>query len=129
MRYYCDFCKKSGCGKHAIEQHEKHCTMNPNRQCRMCEIAEQEQIGMEELIKLLPPRKETMVDYGISIQTGGKDDLKALREKTGNCPACILATIRQSGGCGYMYEFYFEEECKSFWADINSEERYYDWAI
>ncbi len=36
-RYYCDFCKKSGGRKDAIENHEKVCTANPNRQCGLCD--------------------------------------------------------------------------------------------
>ena len=29
LRYYCDFCGRGGCGKYAMEVHEKYCTMNP----------------------------------------------------------------------------------------------------
>lgn len=38
-RYYCDFCKKSGCSGHHIVKHETHCCRNPNRVCRMCVAA------------------------------------------------------------------------------------------
>ena len=34
--YYCDFCKKKGMSASAMSVHEKHCTLNPNRQCRLC---------------------------------------------------------------------------------------------
>ena len=39
QRHYCDFCKKSGGSRYHMERHEKYCTMNPKRECRMCETA------------------------------------------------------------------------------------------
>ena len=112
-RYYCEFCGKGGCGKYAMEQHEIHCTMNPNRKCRMCAIAELRTVPMDELIKLLPePHKED--NYG----TIHFKDLSKIRKVTNNCPACILATIRQSGYNAYMYNYNYSEECKKFWKDL-----------
>jgi len=32
--YYCDYCKKHSLRN--ITLHEKHCTLNPHRDCRMC---------------------------------------------------------------------------------------------
>lgn len=34
--YYCDFCKKKGMSAASMSKHEKHCTLNSNRQCRLC---------------------------------------------------------------------------------------------
>ena len=34
--YYCDFCKKKGLSASSISKHEKHCTLNPKRECRLC---------------------------------------------------------------------------------------------
>lgn len=34
--YYCDFCKKHGLSSGSLKKHEKHCTNNPNRFCRIC---------------------------------------------------------------------------------------------
>ena len=115
-RYYCEFCKKGGCGKYAMKQHEIHCTMNPNRKCRMCDIAEIEQVPIDELMKLLP-EPHTKDDYGTI--TFKKTDLNELKEVTSNCPNCILATIRQSGYAAYMFGYGYTEECKKFWNDIN----------
>ncbi|MCK5346673.1 MAG: hypothetical protein KAR20_24855, partial [Candidatus Heimdallarchaeota archaeon] len=33
--YYCDFCKKKGL--RSLKIHEKHCTANPDRECRLCD--------------------------------------------------------------------------------------------
>ena len=35
--YYCDFCKKRLMRIDAIINHEKHCTANLSRICRMCD--------------------------------------------------------------------------------------------
>ena len=78
-RYYCDFCKKSGCSGGHMKEHEQHCTMNPDRTCRMCDLLEEEQA-----------ETQTLVD---ALLNGG---MKRLRTHT-ICPACLLAAIRQSG--------------------------------
>jgi len=107
-RYYCDFCKKSGCSKWHIEQHEKHCTMNPNRECRVCMILGVAQTPMSELLAILP---KVTWDYPEPLETcymcapslssislaQANDALPALRDRANNCPACIMAAIRQKG--------------------------------
>ena len=121
LRYYCDFCKKSGCGKYAMEQHELYCTMNPNRRCRMCEIAKIEQIPIEELKKVLQLPLEHQDDFGsISYVMDGDKPLQEIQNLT-NCPACILSAIRQSGQISYMYEFDYKKECESFFEKLNNE--------
>jgi len=75
-RYYCDFCNRSG-GR-TLAAHELHCTMNPNRVCRLCAFLEEEQAPIATLARAL--------------YTGG---LNACRVAAHNCPACILAAIRQ----------------------------------
>ena len=55
--YYCDFCKIRRLAKPAMELHERHCTMNHNRKCRvcggrsvscpMCQFAVQRQAGLD----------------------------------------------------------------------------------
>jgi hypothetical protein len=34
--YYCEFCKKKTMTINSMTLHEKHCTLNPNRECRLC---------------------------------------------------------------------------------------------
>jgi len=126
-RYYCDYCKKSGCNKYAIEQHELHCTMNPERQCRMCDIIGNEQKPISELKQLLPSPTVKENDWGESAYIIDGSLLENLRDATNNCPACILATIRQSGFQTGMYEFSFEKECQKFWDEQNNiGERWYE---
>jgi len=68
-----------------MERHEKRCTANPDRECGFCiEFGDVVQQPVSELI-------EVFEDAG-----GGTEGLKKLREATANCPACILATLRQA---------------------------------
>ena len=122
MRHYCDFCKKSGGTKPAMERHERGCTGNPDRHCRMCEIRGNVHHPMPELIA--------------AVGNGDRDGMTRLRELTDDCPACILATLRQSkelAPCfpmnpfglgdeerGTYMEFRFEEEQKEFWREHNA---------
>lgn len=76
-RYYCDFCKKSGGGSHAMKTHEAHCTNNPNRDCRMCALLG----GGDDLPEL--------------IKVALTGNVGALREAANGCAPCMLAAIRQ----------------------------------
>lgn len=118
-RYYCDYCKKSGCSGGHIKKHEASCTNNPNRFCGMCNAAGLDQKSMSSLISTL-----------------GKGDnvgLDKLRDLAENCPACILSAIRQSklqyyeldedGFHGFRVEFDFKKEKELFWAEVNTETR------
>lgn len=102
-RYYCDFCKKSGGSSYHMKEHEKHCTMNPDRQCRMCEIAEVEPLDIAEIIPMLPKasaytEKEDLGPWGVServdFEAHGKAVMAFIKDKT-LCPACTLAILRQ----------------------------------
>ena len=136
-RYYCDYCKKAGCNKYWIVKHEKGCTKNPNRECGFCKILELEQRDMKELLAILPDPKEfTKMEYWEDgegeVISGSKLneilDLQKLRDITNNCPACILAALRQKKICVPMVEgFDFKGECASVWADINEANRGYEY--
>ena len=133
-RYYCDYCKKSGGSGSAMAIHEKHCTMNPNRVCRFC--ATGADWGMEQ---------HPIGDLIAALGCGDEAGMKALRELAQDCPACMLAAIRQSGlwerlcsadcdedGClpsGYgscFCGFDFKKEAAEFWAEVNSHQREWD---
>lgn len=116
-RYYCEHCgKSSGSGGH-MSRHEKSCTANPDRECRMCNSTRP--IG--SLIEVLGD--------------GDEAGVMSLRYEAGGCPACMLAAIRQSGlqrpyevdGSGKMtdegfsVEFNFKEEKDRWWKEKNRE--------
>jgi hypothetical protein len=124
-RYYCEFCKKSGGSSGHMAKHEKACTMNLDRVCGMCKVLGQEQPDLKELMALLPNPEDYLTKHEIWEGFPGLDGaierlMPELREKSGNCPACILAALRQKKiFVSMINSFNFTEECKAFWADIN----------
>lgn len=89
LRYYCDYCKKSGGQKAAMQKHESGCTANPARRCGLCAWREADQPEIEALI--------TAAGLG----------LNTLTEAANNCPACMLAGIRQ---CRKRYPADWDED-------------------
>ena len=122
-RYYCDYCKKSGCSGGHIKRHEESCTMNPNRVCGMCKQTDEKQPKMADMIKVLDVVNITVTedDHGESYMMLGneKGALGKLRKAANGCPACMLAALRQHGYPFLFGSFHFNEERKSFWGDVN----------
>lgn len=137
-RYYCGSCKKSGCAKASIARHEKGCTNNPNRVCGMCEIADQDQPSLPALIALLPSPTDfgfTMISWKDVPECGYNDyehpglnaaldeAMPKLEVASGSdveCPACILAALRQSGIMKHVQsKFDFKKEREEFWTIVN----------
>jgi hypothetical protein len=108
-RYYCEYCKKSGGSGYHMESHERGCTNNPNRKCGMCGTC----TPVATLIEAL----------------GDGKDLSKIRKEADNCPACILAAIRQSKlqymcddeGMGFRVDFDFKAEKAEWWKNVNEE--------
>jgi hypothetical protein len=135
-QYHCDFCKKKMYSSSAMSKHERHCTLNPDRECRMCLISERIQQPIPELIKLLPNPADykNVINNGVILisdlsiydpeEYPGYDDAIAaalirLRGETSNCPACILSAIRQSKVFVHSVPFDYKAELKRFWNDHN----------
>lgn len=105
-RYYCDHCKKGGCGKAAMLKHESSCTRNPARVCRMCKHGGLTQQPIESL------REEV-------------GSLDGLRKAARGCAACMLAAVMQeypnrnlwAEESGIYVDF--REEAKRFWDEVN----------
>lgn len=104
-RYYCDFCGKGGCAAGHMKRHEERCTLNPNRICGMCIYAENDHkpddpLGLSGLVAIVNSwRPEELFghDYGsVEYIKAADRQLKTLRDAAGNCPACILAALRQA---------------------------------
>ena len=125
-RYWCDHCNKAGLQAHAMAKHEEHCTMNPLRKCRVCDLLGEVTPVVADLVALLP--KE--VDYpsiGNFDETNKFYDavdsaLPSLREAAHNCPACIMAALRQASIAVQMADnFDFKREMGSIFDSINAE--------
>ena len=139
-RYYCEFCKKAGCSGGHIRKHEERCTANPNRVCGICAMLGLEQKPIADLIALLPKMPEGYTAYTAMEEareyreSGAKETayylapeiakaLPALRELTGNCPACILAAFRQAKiFVSWVEGFDFKSECEAVWQAFNEKE-------
>jgi hypothetical protein len=118
-RYACEFCKKSGCSAFHIRKHERGCTANPNRVCGLCAHVGKEQRPINDLVA------------AVRVVTADGDrvvDIQGLRDITGNCPACILAALRQSNVMKWdgdpedvppRTDFDFKTEMKSWWSELN----------
>lgn len=105
-RYYCDYCRKSKGTRQSMEQHERHCTANPNRECRMCEMnPDHVQRDMAEIL-----------NKGLC-KTGCEISYDALVKATGGCPACMLAVLRQ-GGCFLDKDFNYQTAARK-WREDN----------
>jgi hypothetical protein len=129
VHYICEFCGKVQHKRSSMARHEKHCTKNPNRECRMCDAIGESPTPMPELLAVLPdPKSKKYIDdkhrYAGTIYDLLKVDTEAalpkLRELTSNCPACMMAALRQRAIPVPMV-MSFKEECGRFWKAVNGD--------
>jgi hypothetical protein len=81
-------------GVKRMETHEKHCTMNPNRICRVCKLLDQTPASLSGLIAICKKAVPVQDGWASEEFPGLHSDLMFA---AGECPACELAAIRQSG--------------------------------
>jgi hypothetical protein len=82
--------------------HEKHCTKNPERICRMCR---------DDMVTQPTPVLREALEHG------GLDEVRKIAE---GCPACMLAAIHASrvGVAREFWEYHdwdFKAECERYW--------------
>ena len=121
-RHYCEFCKKAGGSAYRMRTHEERCTLNPERKCGVCAMLEEEQPTMAALLEPFAGIKAVEDEYGnLCFDEAALDaGLAQARKVSNNCPACIMAAIRQSGiPVPAVSGFSFTEEMRSSWADFN----------
>lgn len=88
--YYCDFCHKHRLQAGAIIEHEKHCTLNPARHCRMCDDG--------------PINPEVrVIEHKNSIGPVWLE--KEVTINGDECPACVLAFVRQNKITNVLIKF------------------------
>lgn len=101
--YYCDFCKKKSLRN--LTEHEKHCTGNPDRECRICGREEslrpliekfKSQISFREMKRKYPDGEEYSKFEDVKYPKIEDIEL-AVETDYGFCPACKLAIIRGIG--------------------------------
>lgn len=119
-QYQCEFCGKKNYSASHMNKHEKRCTMNPERECGMC-LMNDELNNLNDL-KMLISDPEYIEEHGHETLMNSdklKGDLEFLRQESNNCPACILAVLRQNNIHPASVDFDFKKECESFWEDWN----------
>lgn len=129
--YYCDFCSKKSL--RSLKVHEKHCTANPDRECRLCE-----QLSIREIIEkyrkyfYLREAKGKIFEWESSkiIPVFKKKfTLKdIINELDYRCPNCILTIIRCLGLNRYYFKgkfeyFDYKKEMEDWWEAAKEEQR------
>lgn len=100
-RYWCEFCKKAGQSASHMSRHEKHCTLNPERECRLHKLGDCKPEPLSVLIQ--------------SARDG--DTWQLIMDQADGCPACTLAALRLGGR--KEFKFNYNEEANHFLAEIN----------
>ena len=118
LRYYCDYCKKSGGSPYHMRNHEQHCTLNPNRHCRVCDATSLRD-DLEEYVQTLEINEHEQVAH-VS-EDKDTEILNNLRDKSEYCPACVLSVLRRSKI--FFNGFDYKTEMASHWATVNAERR------
>ena len=122
--YYCDFCKKKSL--RSLKIHEKHCTANPDRKCRLCDNKDIKPI-IEKYRGYFHVHEMT---YDVAFKK--KFTLKdIINELDYRCPNCIFAIIRCLGLNRYYmnrekFKFDYKKELDIWWAISNEEVRRQD---
>lgn len=131
-RYSCDFCDKHKYSASHMKRHEEICTKNPNRKCRCCRFVDAVTVNIKDLIAVLPNPNDYKDEYGNfsdDLTKKANEGLVVLRIGTNNCPACIMAAIRQAGiPVPMVTDFHYKEELESvtseYWNQQVSRENY-----
>jgi len=117
-QYQCEYCGKKNYSAPHMRKHEKHCTMNPDRGCRVCDHVG-EANDLSELKDRLQKPEFVTVD-GVDECTNIESAKVALKDV--ECPACKLAALRQVGyHPGDVFDY--KEELKQMWYSINGAAR------
>lgn len=130
-RYWCDHCNKAGLSRSAMYRHEKHCTLNPLRSCRVCNLLNGGGHGvpMNDLIAMLPDSTAYHAEQFGDIEHSAliaavKVALPLLRKAVEDCPACVMAALRQANiPVPMVDDFNFNAEMAEIFSTINEERR------
>lgn len=120
--YYCEFCKKHGLSAGSMATHEKHCTANPDRICRLCG-----ETNIRKIIEELKTKIETKKIHGdidgFSFMAVVRKP--ALSEFEQECPICTLAILRCTGLNMPWFEIKYDysKKMEEWWMNANEAEK------
>lgn len=130
--YYCEHCSKKGLAANHIRNHEGRCTNNPHRYCGVCEMSGHTSVTVERLKMRFTLADNPIVafrdhedvydpdaNYDEKLVTwiGEPITLQEIRRLADDCPACILAILRQTGlNLHYFHleKFDFKKELQDY---------------
>jgi len=126
-QYSCDHCGKKKYTLHSMIVHEEHCTLNPDRKCRMCQLIGSDN-DIKTLLAMIPKDVEeekalnifddVYVEFPEIINR--KEILDAflkMKEAADSCPACILAVVRQLKS-KVVFNFNYKKEAMEVFASF-----------
>lgn len=103
-----------------MKSHERHCTANPNRECRMCKMVGGIQKPLAELVAVFDGWQGDDPLESLSEGPDAKARIARLEELTDGCPACMLTAARavmarhKDGETDHMYclDVEFKRRCR-----------------
>ena len=127
--YYCEYCNRHSLSP-SLGIHEKHCTANPDRECRLCENK-----GVKEIIEkhrkyfyirtiMKPSHLTGFTCEQVQVAYKKKFTLEDIKNEFDYfCPNCIFTVIRCLGLNRYYFdkkfEFDYKKELDEWWAMEN----------
>ena len=123
--FYCDFCRKHGLSRVAMEKHEAACTMNPRRVCRWRIDGHSDGSRVIDVAEIAAVLRDRATPYPISADPEAeertylaKEDIDWLRGEVEGCPACMLAALRQSGVDSFHHAYRTGETIFDYDAEV-----------
>lgn len=93
-QYKCEYCGKKGYAAGHMKGHERGCTLNPDRECRMCKwLGIETPTPQSEILEALMERNSLLVmtnERGHSSKYIFEELYKVAQE----CPMCFLTAVR-----------------------------------
>lgn len=121
--FYCEFCKKHSL--RSLEDHEKYCTANQHRQCRLCNTK-----SIENLIEKYKKINVETIDGIIKFEKEPNELIKLILNDVKFCPNCCLTILRIVFGKNgknvmWCFEYHYKDELEKWWKEKNKEIEYY----
>lgn len=119
--YYCDFCKKHRL--RSLQEHEKYCTANPDRECGLCKDNKNIKKLFEKYKKIDVIEKEGTIKFSVEPE----DIMKSIIMDVDSCPNCCLNILRivfGKTGKNVMWCFYYDykKSLQEWWNRIDEQE-------
>ena len=123
--YYCEYCKKHRLMP--LLKHEKHCTSNPDRECKLCGRTESVRSLIAKYKKqCVVIEMSTSDSFNLSgLHVKEKPKIQDIIDDVNGCPNCILTIIK---GLNISYpielKFDYQRELSEWWNEKNEFDEY-----